>query len=270
MSVGDRAASRFDRGETDGYPTGLTLLSGAIAAVVLSPIVWIVMRVLQVDTDYALSIVARPMTVEILLTSLGLVAAVTGASICIGVPLAFLPSARISRSGGSGPSPSPCRWSSRVIFQAFTFISAFGPGGQSSQTHSRPSASSRFHRSTGSGARRSCSRCTPIRTCSSRLGRRCCLSTSNSSSRTDARDDTLASIQARNASTTPARDCIGVSPGRAVHALGFRYSVAYAIGRIHPRHLRRVQRVRSRDSRHALLAVAGDHRSDPLNRVAHR
>jgi len=173
--------SRFDRGETDGYPTGLTLLSGAIAAVVLSPIVWIVMRVLQVDTDYALSIVARPMTVEILLTSLGLVAAaVTGASICIGVPLAFLtvrtdlPFRRFWTIAVALPLVIPS------YLGAFTFISAFGPGGQLANALA-PSASSRFHRSTGSGARRSCSRCTPIRTCSSRLGRRCCLSTSNSS-----------------------------------------------------------------------------------------
>jgi len=172
--------SRFDRGETDGYPTGLTLLSGAIAAVVLSPIVWIVMRVLQVDTDYALSIVARPMTVEILLTSLGLVAAVTGASICIGVPLAFL----------TVRTDLPFRrfWTIAVALPLVipSYLGRLPSSPRSapadnSQTHSRPSASSRFHRSTGSGARRSCSRCTPIRTCSSRLGRRCCLSTSNSS-----------------------------------------------------------------------------------------
>ncbi|PGF18012.1 iron ABC transporter permease [Natrinema sp. CBA1119] len=130
MSVGDRLVSRFDQGETDGYPTGLTLLSGAIAAVVLSPIVWIVMRVLQVDTDYALSIVARPMTVEILLTSLGLVAAVTGASICIGVPLAFLtvrtdlPFRRFWTIAVALPLVIPS------YLGAFTFISAFGPGGQ--------------------------------------------------------------------------------------------------------------------------------------------
>ncbi|WP_121820798.1 ABC transporter permease [Halostella salina] len=129
MSVADRVVAQFDREDADGYPVGLTLLSGAIAAAVLSPLAWIVIRVLQVDTDYALSIIARPTIVEILVTSLGLVAAVTGASIGIGVPLAFLtvrtdlPFRRFWTVAVALPLVIPS------YLGAFTFISAFGPGG---------------------------------------------------------------------------------------------------------------------------------------------
>jgi len=215
MSVGDRQVSRFDRGETDGYPTGLTLLSGAIAAVVLSPIVWIVMRVLQVDTDYALSIVARPMTVEILLTSLGLVAAVTGASICIGVPLAFLtvrtdlPFRRFWTIAVALPLVIPSylqgvylhlrvrpRRTTRKRTRAprhrvdSTGLRVLGHDARAHAVH----LSVRVHHDSGVAA---------VFRPATRRGR------------TDARDDTLASIQARNASTTPA----GIASGSLLVAL---------------------------------------------------
>lgn len=129
MAIADRLAEPFDRKEGD-IPTGLVLLSGAIAAAVLSPIVWLVMRVLEVDTSYALSILLRGATVEITLRSLTLVAAVTGASILIGVPLAFLtvrtdmPLSRFWTIVVALPLVIPS------YLGAFTFISAFGPNGQ--------------------------------------------------------------------------------------------------------------------------------------------
>jgi iron(III) transport system permease protein len=129
MSVADRLAEPFDRGEGD-VSTGLVLLSGAIAAAVLSPVVWLVMRVAQVDTSYALSVLLRPGTVAIALRSLALVTVVTGASILIGVPLAFL-TVRTD-------IPFPRFWTVAVALPlvipsyigAFTFLSAFGPNGQ--------------------------------------------------------------------------------------------------------------------------------------------
>ncbi|WP_435068257.1 ABC transporter permease [Haloplanus sp. C73] len=109
--------------------TGLILLSGAVAAAVLSPIIWLVLRVLQVDTNYAVSLLTRPTTVEILLTSIALVVAVTGASILLGVPTAFL-TVRTDL-------PFPRFWTITIALPlvipsylgAFTYISAFGPRG---------------------------------------------------------------------------------------------------------------------------------------------
>ncbi|WP_122089305.1 ABC transporter permease [Halalkalicoccus subterraneus] len=130
MSAVEKLIQPFDREGENSHPIGLTLLSGAIAAAVLSPLVWIVMRVLQVDTEYARSILARPTTVEILLTSLGLVAAVTGASILLGVPLAFLtvrtdlPFRRFWTIAVALPLVIPS------YLGAFTFVMAFGPSGE--------------------------------------------------------------------------------------------------------------------------------------------
>jgi len=130
MSAVDRLVAPFRRVTDDDRPAALTLLAGAIAAAVLSPLIWILLRVLQVDTSYAASILLRRTTVEILLTSLGLVGAVTAASILLGVPLAFLtvrtdlPLRRFWTIAVALPLVIPS------YLGAFTFISAFGPSGQ--------------------------------------------------------------------------------------------------------------------------------------------
>jgi len=130
MAAVDRLVAPLKRAADEDTPLGLTLLAGAIAAAVLSPLVWILMRVLQVDTSYAASILARPTTVGILVTSLGLVASVTGASILLGVPLAFLtvrtdlPFRRFWTVAVALPLVIPS------YLGAFTFIAAFGPSGQ--------------------------------------------------------------------------------------------------------------------------------------------
>ena len=80
----DGSLARFGSSDSE-LPTGLVLLSGAIAAAVLSPIAWLLFRVVNAETD--VSLVTQPTT---LLTSIGLVAVVTGASVLLGVPLAFL------------------------------------------------------------------------------------------------------------------------------------------------------------------------------------
>lgn len=130
MSVADRLPVPLGRDRGDGLPLGLTLLAGAIALAMLAPLAWIVRRVLQVDVDYAISILERPTTMEILLTSLGLVAAVTTASILLGVPLAFLtvrtnlPFRRFWTIAVALPLVVPS------YLGAFTFIGAFGPRGE--------------------------------------------------------------------------------------------------------------------------------------------
>ncbi len=120
---------RHDATPDSEAPTGLILLSGAIAAAVLSPIIWLVIRVFQVDTSYAVSLLTRQSTVEIMLTSLALVGAVTAASILLGVPLAFLtvrtdlPFRRFWTIAVALPLVIPS------YLGAFTYISAFSPRG---------------------------------------------------------------------------------------------------------------------------------------------
>lgn len=77
------------RDQTD-RPLALTLLSASVAAILVFPLTWIVVRAASVETDRALSILIRARTVEIALNSLFLMIAVTLLSIAIGVPLAFL------------------------------------------------------------------------------------------------------------------------------------------------------------------------------------
>ncbi|GGN09894.1 ABC transporter permease [Halarchaeum nitratireducens] len=126
MSALDRLAAPFAHarsGDSD-LPTGLVLLSGAIAAAVLSPIAWILLRVFEAEGD--VSLVTQPSTFA---TSIALVAVVTGASVVIGVPLAFLtvrtdlPFRRFWTIAVALPLVIPS------YLGAFTYISAFGPSG---------------------------------------------------------------------------------------------------------------------------------------------
>ncbi|MGM0604075.1 MAG: ABC transporter permease [Halobacteriota archaeon] len=69
---------------------GLTFLSGAVAALMVFPLTWIVVRALEVDPDRASGILFRLRTVEILFNSITLMIGVTIVSLLIAVPLAFL------------------------------------------------------------------------------------------------------------------------------------------------------------------------------------
>lgn len=69
---------------------GLNLVSGAIAALVASPLVWIVLRASDVDPDRAWSLLTWSRNLDILMTTVGLVGVVTAGSLVIGVPVAFL------------------------------------------------------------------------------------------------------------------------------------------------------------------------------------
>ncbi|MFB6171210.1 MAG: ABC transporter permease [Haloarculaceae archaeon] len=68
----------------------LVLASAAVAAAVLSPLLWLVLRAADVGVGGAVDILTRPSSVDILLNSLALVALVTVASVALGVPLAVL------------------------------------------------------------------------------------------------------------------------------------------------------------------------------------
>ena len=109
--------------------TGLVLLAGAIAALVLSPVVWVVLRTTAIGFDRAFALVTSPTSYDALLNSVALVVVVTGASILIGVPLAVLttrtdlPFRRFWTVVVSIPLVLPS------YIGAFAFVSAFGPHG---------------------------------------------------------------------------------------------------------------------------------------------
>lgn len=128
-------SERFVGGVRDGLredfdlPVGLTLLSGAVAAVVLLPLCWLVFLAADVGTQRALSLLLRSGTVQVFLNSVVLVVAVTAASILVAVPLAYLtvrtdlPFKRFWTVAVSMPLVIPS------YIGAFAFVSAFGPHG---------------------------------------------------------------------------------------------------------------------------------------------
>jgi len=109
---------------------GLTLLAGSIAATLLVPLTWLILEAVRVDLTRAWELVVRPATAEVLVNTLLLMGGVTGLSILIGVPLAWL----------TVQTDLPFRrfWSVIVALPlvvpsyigAFTFVSAFGPRGE--------------------------------------------------------------------------------------------------------------------------------------------
>jgi len=109
----------------------LVVLAGAVSLVVLLPLTWMLIaggRVLQ--TGEISAILLRPGTVQIVVNSLVLTAIVTGASILIGVPLAYLttrtdlPFRRFWTVALAMPLVIPS------YIGAFAFASAFAPRGE--------------------------------------------------------------------------------------------------------------------------------------------
>lgn len=130
ISSGD-SATEGDKSGDDGRsrPWGLTLLAAAVAAVIVVPVAWIGVMAFTVDLERALSIVFRPMTLEILTNTLVLIALVTTFSVLIGVPLAILtvltdlPFRRFWLAALALPLVIPSYTS------AYAFISIWGPHG---------------------------------------------------------------------------------------------------------------------------------------------
>ena len=122
-------ASTSDRADGDGLPIGLTLLAGAVAAVIVVPVLWVGVVALSVEYERAASIVFRARTLEVLVTTLALVVVVTTLSMAIAVPLAFLttltdlPYRRFWIVALSLPLVVPS------FTSAFAFISVWGPQG---------------------------------------------------------------------------------------------------------------------------------------------
>ena len=125
----DRLRRRL-RGGEDPLPVGLTLLTGAIVAAVVFPLLWLVYDATQVDTDRAWDLTASTESLDILLNSLQLTALVTLFSLFVGVPLAYLtvrtnlPFRRFWTVMSALPLVVPS------FVGAFAFVSAFGPNGE--------------------------------------------------------------------------------------------------------------------------------------------
>lgn len=90
--VASRLADLADNETDSARRTGLALVSGAIAAIVASPLLWLVLRASQTDSARAWDLLTTQQTVDILWNSLGLTLFVTVFSILLGVPLAVLTS----------------------------------------------------------------------------------------------------------------------------------------------------------------------------------
>jgi iron(III) transport system permease protein len=121
--VGNRLTSRVESLVLAG-------LAGIVAACVILPLSWLFLEAATIDPERAWSLLFRQATLDIVLNSLLLMALVTGFSILLGVPLAYL----------TTRTDLPFRrfWSVAVALPlvvpsylgAFAFVSAFGPRGE--------------------------------------------------------------------------------------------------------------------------------------------
>jgi iron(III) transport system permease protein len=111
-------------------PLLLIVLCGVIAASMVFPLTWLVIRALEVEPGRAQELMFSQQTFDILLNSLLLMVGVTGLSVLIGVPLAYLttrtnlPFRRFWTVVAALPLVIPS------YVGAFTFVSAFGPRGE--------------------------------------------------------------------------------------------------------------------------------------------
>lgn len=130
MSVRERIGrhAAFE-GDGEGPATVVVLLAAAVAAAVLSPLLWILARAANVGLGPALSTLASAGNLDILLNSVALVASVTVGSLLLGVPLAVLtagsdlPFRRFWTLTAALPLVIPS------YIGAFAVVSAFGPHG---------------------------------------------------------------------------------------------------------------------------------------------
>ncbi|PSQ18042.1 iron ABC transporter permease [Halobacteriales archaeon QS_8_69_26] len=124
--VAEQAARESDDDESR---PGLTLVAGAVAAAVVSPVAWLLLRASEVGLDQALDLMVRPTAVQVLVNSLLLVVLVTAGSVLLGVPMAVLtvradlPFERFWTVALALPLVVPS------YIGAFAYVSAFGPRG---------------------------------------------------------------------------------------------------------------------------------------------
>jgi len=124
------ASETADADDGGRAPLGLTLVSGAIAAAMVFPLLWLVIEAAGVDFSRAVELTVRAETLDILTNSLLLMGLVTTFSVLLGVPLAYLtvrtdlPFRRFWTVAVALPLVVPS------YVGAFAFVSAFGPNGE--------------------------------------------------------------------------------------------------------------------------------------------
>ncbi|MCH7659191.1 MAG: ATP-binding cassette domain-containing protein [Euryarchaeota archaeon] len=124
-----RDPSETNADEESTLPIGLTLLAGAIAAVVITPVLWVLFVALSVDPESAFSLIWDTRTRTVLTTTTILIVTVTTLSVLLSVPLAFLTTLT--------DLPGKRLWSVVLALPlvipsyvgAFAFISIWGPKG---------------------------------------------------------------------------------------------------------------------------------------------
>jgi len=109
---------------------GLTLAAAAVAAAVLLPLSWLVIAANRIGLAGGVDLLVSSRTVEVVLNSFVMTSAVTGISILLGVPLAYLtvrtdlPFRRVFTVLLALPLVIPS------YIGAIAFVSAFGPRGE--------------------------------------------------------------------------------------------------------------------------------------------
>jgi len=118
------------RDSGEGFPLGLTLVAGLVAAAVVLPLSWLFIRAVTVDPFRAWGMLVRQGNIEVAINSLLLMIGVTVLSVLIGVPLAYLtvrtdlPFRRFWTIVVALPLVIPS------YIGAFAFVSAFGQNGE--------------------------------------------------------------------------------------------------------------------------------------------
>lgn len=114
---------------TPERPLALTLLSGAVAAALVFPLTWVVVRAATVEPARAVELLAADRTIRVFLNSLVLMVSATVLSVLLGVPLAVLtvrtdlPGRRFWTVVVSLPLAIPS------YLGAFAFVAMFRPRG---------------------------------------------------------------------------------------------------------------------------------------------
>lgn len=129
MSFGIGASGATESADRD-RPVGLTLLAGGIATAVVAPLAWLVVTAFGIEPTAAIETLLLPRTLQVVINSAVMVTVVTGLSVAIAVPLAFLtvrtdlPFSRFWTVAVSMPLVIPS------YIGAIAFVSMLGPRGE--------------------------------------------------------------------------------------------------------------------------------------------